>query len=861
MRHFDSSFGLAFLRRRSLAGAVGAAALLATFGLAAAHEDDPKVFDRLPAHHGRAVRTSVATGMAMAAGGTPRAFDSSGVTLLSHLPLSNFGNPSSGNDCWGYTSAGGREIAIFCHSEGTGFVDITDPRNPTILGNFSGPSSLWRDPKVYGNYAYVVSEGGSGIQVFNLANVDAGQVTLVGSVTTGGVTSTHNVAIDTTSGFLYRCGGSSNVGLRIYDLNANPTNPPFVAQWLNLYVHDTQVVTYPGGRQIAFCCAGTGNGSGATRLSILDVTNKANIVTLKEVYWPTAAYSHQCWISEDRQYCYIDDELDEPSVTTTTYVVEIGGILNATPQASLVGSFTNGNTAVNHNLYVKGDRIFCANYRSGLRVFDRTNPVNCTEVAYFDTFPGSDSANFNGLWSVYPFFASGAVIGSDLESGLFVWYVGDPQLDLALVQAAPSLISPTGETFAATVTAAPGQNYAPGTARLHYDAGAGVVSVPLVELGGGQFDVPFPALACGSRVSWYLSAEASTGMLWTEPEGGAASPFESQVATGATLALEHTMETNPAWIVGDAGDNATSGVWTRVNPNGTSAQPEDDHSAAPGVQCWVTGQGSVGGSIGENDVDGGVTTLRTAVMNLAGLVSPQIGYWRWYVNDGNTAVDDSFVVQITNGGPWVTVESIDPGDAEASGGWYYHEFAVADFVTPNASVQMRFRAADAGSGSIVEAAIDDFVVRDVDCSTIAVYCTAGTTSSGCNASISSSGVPSASTSGAFTIAVSGVEGQRAGLVFYGVSGALASPWVSGSSSFLCVKAPTQRTSPQLSGGTSGACDGSLGLDWNQFIATHPSALGAPFSAGEDVWSQAWFRDPPSPGTTSLSNALRFTVGP
>jgi hypothetical protein len=38
-------------------------------------------------------------------------------------------------------------------------------------------------------------------------------------------------------------------------------------------------------------------------------------------------------------------------------------------------------------------------------------------------------------------------------------------------------------------------------------------------------------------------------------------------------------------------------------------------------------------------------------------------------------------------------------------------------------------------------------------------------------------------------------------------------------------------------------------------------LGAPFAAGDAVWSQAWFRDPPSPGTTSMSNALRFTVGP
>lgn len=857
MQSTPSSQRLASLRRAS----VGSVFALVALGSAAAHEDDPKVWDRQPAHHGRPIRTTVSPGFSMASGGTPRAFDASGVTLLSQLPLSSFGSPSTGNDCWGYTSPTGREIAIFCHSEGTGFVDISNPRQPAILANFAGPSSLWRDPKVFGNRAYVVSEGGSGIQIFSLANVDAGQVTQVGTITTGGVTSTHNVAIDTTSGFLYRCGGASNTGLRIYDLNTNPTNPPLVAQWNNLYVHDAQIVTYPGGRQIAFCCSGTGNGSGATRLSILDVTNKASITLLKEVYWPTAAYSHQCWISDDRQYCYIDDELDEPNVPTTTYVVDISGILNTTPQAFLAGSFTNGNTAVNHNLYVKGNRIFCANYRSGLRVFDRTNPINCTEIAYFDTFPGSDSANFNGLWSCYPYFPSGLVIGSDLESGLFVWFVGDPHLDLALVQNAPSLISPTGESFAATMTVAPGESYAAGTARLNYDAGAGVVSVPLVDLGGGAFDVVFPALPCGSPVSWYLSAQSGTGLVWTEPEAGASGPFQSVVATGATLVLERTMETNPSWIVGDVGDSATTGIWTRVNPIGTAAQPEDDHTPAPGVTCWVTGQGTVGGSIGEADVDGGATTLRTNALNLVGLANPRIGYWRWYVNNGNTAIDDSFVVQVSNGGAWVTVETLGPGHPEASGGWYYHEFAVTSFVTPNASVQVRFIASDTGSGSIVEAAIDDFVVRDVDCATIVAYCTAGTTSSGCVPVMASSGAPSASTTGAFTLQVSSVEGQRAGLLFYGVNGPHASVWFPGSSSYLCVKAPTQRTSAQNSGGSAGACDGAFSLDWNQYIATHPSALGAPFSPGDDVWSQAWFRDPPSAGTTSLSNGLQFTVGP
>jgi hypothetical protein len=78
---------------------------------------------------------------------------------------------------------------------------------------------------------------------------------------------------------------------------------------------------------------------------------------------------------------------------------------------------------------------------------------------------------------------------------------------------------------------------------------------------------------------------------------------------------------------------------------------------------------------------------------------------------------------------------------------------------------------------------------------------------------------------------------------------------------LCVKQPTQRTPPQSSGGSALACNGSLTLDWLAFVANHAGALGAPFAAGDVVQAQAWFRDPPSPKTTQLTNALEFTLVP
>jgi hypothetical protein len=147
------------------------------------------------------------------------------------------------------------------------------------------------------------------------------------------------------------------------------------------------------------------------------------------------------------------------------------------------------------------------------------------------------------------------------------------------------------------------------------------------------------------------------------------------------------------------------------------------------------------------------------------------------------------------------------------------------------------------------------------CPSIIAYCSAGTTTSGCNATLSATGSPTLSASSGFTVTASNVEGQKQGLLFYGITGPKASVWAVGSSSFLCVKSPTQRIPASNTGGTAGACDGSIAVDLLSYLSTHPSALGQPFSAGAVVNVQAWFRDPPAPGTTSLSNGLQFTTCP
>lgn len=539
-------------------GLIGAA--LAT-GVVLAHPDD------VP--HGEGLKPYTGPGFI---DGLPEEagtqFPSSGMMLRSWLTLGDMdGSATTGNDCWGYT-AGARKYAIMGHSAGTTFVEITDPDSPDVVATLAGPTSTWRDIKTFGNHAYAVSEGGGGIQVFNLSLINSGFVTQNASVTSGGTTGTHNVAIDTTSGFLYRCGGGNNIGLRIYTL-ANPGAPVFVGQWNDRYVHDAQVVTFTSGpyagRQIAYCCSGLGNGSIDTGFDIVDVTDKQNIQVLANISYPDNEYSHQGWLSPDRRYFYLGDELDEGDVVlnTRTIVINVEDIDNP----FVVGEFINESTAIGHNLYTIGPWIFEANYRSGVRVFDATDPEAPVEAAYFDTYPANDSALFSGLWSVYPFFNDGTVIGSDIQRGLFVWTMPEMFLRFEFPSGIPGSIASSGAAIPVRITETAGV-LAPGSAMLHYDNGAGFVSVAMTDLGGGDFEAVFPAAPCAGPIAFYFTAQTTDGATIAYPAG----------APGAANSLlMAACDPNVAGDLDGDGDvdvddlNFLLGLWQAVVPPGSGA--------------------------------------------------------------------------------------------------------------------------------------------------------------------------------------------------------------------------------------------------------------------------------------------------
>ncbi|MEM9382453.1 MAG: choice-of-anchor B family protein [Planctomycetota bacterium] len=844
-----------------LRAALCAAVLATPFASpATAHEDDPKILDRKPPVPGTGFIASAAPtangGGATAAGSN--GFPSDGVELSSWLTLADLGYPSSnGNDCWGYTSPSGREYALMCTTRGTVVVEVTTPTSPVILGRIDGPNSTWRDVKTYDTRAYVVSEGGSGIQVIDLTNVDSGTISLENTITGQGTDATHNVAIDEDSGFLYRTGGGPN-GLRIYSL-ANPSTPQFVGQWQTRYVHDAQIVTYTSGpyagREIAYCCSGFNGGFQDTGLSVLDVTDKSNIQVLSQVSYPGREYSHQGWLSGDRTRFYLGDELDEGNSVslTSTRVFDVSDPANAT----YIGVFANDEVAIGHNMYERDGFLFQANYTSGLRIFDLNQNLNDPpEVAYFDTAPNSSSVSFNGLWSCFVGFPSGTILGSDRERGLFVLRFDQPDLEIALTAEPPTTLDPSGDTVDVTITELEPGALDPANTQLVYDAGAGTTVVPLVSNGGSSFTAVFPSIACGSTVEWYVAATSTNGLTVTAPAAGETAPYTSAAVNGITVARSDDMESTAGWVGGAPGDTATSGQWERGNPNGTDAQPEDDNTPT-GTQCWFTGQAAPGANVGNNDVDDGITTLFSPTLDMASLQDPVVSYFRWYSNDeGNSPNADVFDIDISNdgGATWTRLERVGPSGPGTSGGWIEASFRVRDFVPPTAQMQVRFIASDLGTGSIVEAAIDDFRVEDVECGDGigTLYCTGAPNSTGSVATILGSGSASIAANDLVLTAV-GLPFSSTGYMIVSRDEAfVVGP--GGSQGNVCVGGQTGRYLDQV--GNSGLLGAfSTSID----VLAIPQSNGAVAALpGETFRFQVWYRDANPTPTSNFTRGYAVT---
>ncbi len=363
--------------------------------------------------------------------------------LMKFMTLQECGCDPNGNtnDVWGWVSpVSGKEYAILGCADVTSFIDVTDPVNPVLIGTLPthSVSSLWRDVESHGNWLYVVSEAqGHGMQVFDLTQLDDvfnPPVVFAESAHYPNFSNCHTVNVDPVSGYVYAYGTNTyNGGEHIIDVS-NPLNPVLAGGYDGSgYTHDGFAWTYDGpdadhtGQEIVIACNGRSN-SDNDKLVFVDVTDKTDCQLIGEYNFNgqgTTGYFHQGWITKNKKFFLMNDELDEMALGnnqepygTRTHIFNITDLDNVTYE----GFYEAESPAIDHNLYALDQFVFESNYRSGVRVLDaiRVGSSVLSEVAFFDLYPNNDNAQFSGTWSNYPYLPSGLVLATSMYDGFFI---------------------------------------------------------------------------------------------------------------------------------------------------------------------------------------------------------------------------------------------------------------------------------------------------------------------------------------------------------------------------------------------------------------------------------------------------------
>jgi len=352
-----------------------------------------------------------------------------GYDFLSRISLDTF-QASSASDIWGWTDTlNNKEYAIVGLNNGTAFIDITDADNLRYLGKLptATVNSTWRDIKVYKDHAFIVSEAqGHGMQVMDLTrlrNVVSSPETFTADARYTGFGNCHNIVINEDTGFAYAVGTARddiyNGGVHFLNIQ-DPKNPLSSGGYgASGYTHDGQVLTYNGpdsnfiGKEVFV-------GANEDHVVLVDVSNKAIPEEISTMTYSNFAYTHQGWFTQDQKYFILGDELDEVNFgfSSRTLVFDFTDLTVPVLHHTYLGK-TN---AIDHNGYVREGEFFLANYTAGVRVLDISgiNDKSIAEEGFFDTYPADNKTDFNGVWSVFPFFASNKIVVSDINSGLFV---------------------------------------------------------------------------------------------------------------------------------------------------------------------------------------------------------------------------------------------------------------------------------------------------------------------------------------------------------------------------------------------------------------------------------------------------------
>jgi choice-of-anchor B domain-containing protein len=653
---------------------------------------------------------------------------------------------------WGYVDSLGNEYALVGASLGLSIVDVTDPDNPFEVAQIPGPNNLWKEVKTWDKYAYVVSEGGNGVQIVDLSNLPGTNIPYTfwqPTINSQTLDKVHALHID--NGKIYLYGGDLAPGGCIIADLSNPWNPTYLGRYDQSYIHDGYVrndTLYGGHIYNGF-------------FSIMDLSNPSAPVVLQTQVTP-GNFTHNTWLSDDSKTLFTTDEVSDSYLTA----YDISDISNISELDRIQA--TPGSGSVVHNTHILNDWAVTSWYRDGVTIVDGHRPQNLVQVANYDTYPGTGNG-FDGSWGVYPFLPSGNLVVSNIDEGLFVLspvYVRACYLEGNVIDSicgtpltgVTITITTTGITDVTDLSGNYRTGYhTPGTYTVTFSkpgyntktiTGVNLTASVVTNLNVQLFSPT--ALGFGGNVSAaatpmqgvnvILTNSNNTYNFTTDANGDFSScnvvagtytmiagawgyqttcstqniaPGNTNVTIQLTPRYYDDFSLDYGWTVTG---NASSGQWERGIPQGTDYNGTGD--ANPGVD--VTGDcstmafvtGNAGGSASADDVDNGMTVLTSPVFDLSAYDEPHLFYSRWFFNDGGTGnPNDSLVISITNGTNTAVLETVTASTPNNSS-WKAKNYKISSYVAPTANMQLIVKTADAPFGHLVEAGLDHFFIAD-----------------------------------------------------------------------------------------------------------------------------------------------------
>ncbi len=684
------------------------------------------------------------------------------IRLRSQLKVDN----QSGANICGYAQKG-REYALVGTNQGTVIVDVTNPDLPKNLKLIPAVKSLWREIKVYKNYAYITTEGsGQGLQIVDLSALP--DTTIAFKDYKGGdsiltnIAKIHSLHVDTTKGYVYLFGGSSQLstgvsvqGATVLDLK-DPWNPKFIGYYNGTYIHDGYVNndTLYGGHIYG------------GYFSIINFKDKKNPVVINTQKTPTA-FTHNTWPSVDGKTIFTTDE-NAGSYLAAYNVSDVANIKSLDKIRTV-----SGDAAIIHNTHIINDFAVTSWYTEGVTIVDAHRPQNLVQVGQYDTYDGS-GAKFNGCWGVYPFLPSGNLVTSSLEGDLHVLtpqYIRASYLEGNVIdsitrkalsgvrvkinsndpdKAAES--NPLGNYYTGQVSK--------GSFSVTYSKVGYYSKTVTVSLNTGQVTtqnielLPRPRYVLNGNVVSDVDGKRLSNGYINLKSGDAAYNIKTDSAGNFMLndIMEDTYEILAgAWgyrhksipnlainqnlpsltirlskgyqddfwgdfgweVSGSIAAGANQGRWERAAPilsvfNNEITSPAADVPNDFNGHAYITGNG--GGDGGANDVDGGPTILTSPVMNLKNSVNPTMTFSYWFVNTGGDNMpNDRMNIYLSNGIKDTLIFSV----TTSSSVWRGASFPLKGYLALTDSMRVRFSVADDNPGHIVEAGLDAFKINEM----------------------------------------------------------------------------------------------------------------------------------------------------